>query len=110
MVHEVNQSRHWLGPRRGRLRGCARSPRRGTLDPEGRRVMGFAPLTRGRAPEKREAPTEVDAYAQREFGEPNARWLLAWTPSSIEESETRDTPEEGVGLLRRLTRAIASFL
>ena len=73
-------------------------------------MMGFAPLTSGRSPGKREAPSDVDSYAQREFGEPNARWLLAWNPSSSEESETRDSPEDGGGLLRRLTQAIASFL
>jgi len=71
--------------------------------------MGFAPLTSGRAPERREAPSDVDSYAQREFGEPSARWLLAWTHSSNEESETSDSPANG-GFLRRLTQAIASFL
>jgi len=71
--------------------------------------MGFAPLTSGRSPGKREAPSDVDSYAQREFGEPNARWLLAWTSSSAEEPEMSESPAD-VGLFRRLTQAIASFL
>lgn len=72
-------------------------------------MMGFAPLTTGRNDLKRDAPTDLDVYAMWEFGEPSARPLLAWRPSCPEGSATRDAPAE-VGLLRRLTQAIASFL
>jgi hypothetical protein len=72
-------------------------------------MISVALLTTGQTDLRRAAPTELDLYAQLEFGEPNARSLLAWSRSSPEASEACDAPAD-VGLLRRLTQAIASFL
>jgi len=53
--------------------------------------------------------TAADAYARREFGGPNAGWLLSITDGHGSMNEPESEAPAGDGLFRRLAQVIAAF-
>lgn len=53
--------------------------------------------------------SEADRYARREYGGPDATWLLSATQTSRMPASSRGAPTSE-RLMRRITQAIASFL
>jgi hypothetical protein len=54
--------------------------------------------------------TAADAYARREFGGPNAGWLLSISDGHRSVIEPESETPAGDGLLRRLAQVIASLV
>jgi hypothetical protein len=54
--------------------------------------------------------TAADAYARREFGGPNAGWLLSISDGHRSVTEFESEAPAGDGLFRRLAQVITSFL
>jgi hypothetical protein len=54
--------------------------------------------------------TAADAYARREFGGPNAAWLLSISDGHGSMIEPESEAPAGDGLLRRLAQVIASLV
>lgn len=53
--------------------------------------------------------SDADRYVRREYGAPDASWLLSATQPFRTPESSRPAPS-GERLLRRMTQAIASFL
>lgn len=71
--------------------------------------MSLPPFSAVRSDPMRRNLSEADRYVRREYGAPDATWLLRAPQAPLESDPPCDTPSTE-RLLRRLTQALASFL